>query len=344
MAIIGGANAQGGGEQTTPTYAPTSDGSSANTATNTNEGTTGAGTTGGDNAGPAASISTSSTMAAATISTSTGATMILTTTAAASSSSNTETESWMVCSKELATSTSLNMGALTFYHYVALAPEGDARGGILCGRLERSDGTAGWIGFGMSPDGEMDNGIGIIGLPPSSDGGSGSVEKYWLSGENPYVERMSDDKQTLQFASITQNADDGSTVMEFAKFLNEEDELPILLADEGENTFLFALGGSNELGYHSSGMGSFTLALEASEASEASSSSTTGTTTATSATTASTSFSIEATATTPSNETTSTTPAPMEFASGDKSTAAYTIHGPMSWTVLLALCGLLFKF
>ena len=78
--------------------------------------------------------------------------------------------------------------------------------------------------------------------------------------------------------------------MEFAKFLNEEDELPILLADEGENTFLFALGGSNELGYHSSGMGSFTLALEASEAS---SSSTTGTTTATSATTASTSFSIE---------------------------------------------------
>ena len=76
MAIIGGANAQGGGEQTTPTYAPTSDG----TATNTNEGTTGAGSTtgGGDTAG-AASISTSSTMAAATISTSTGATMILTT-------------------------------------------------------------------------------------------------------------------------------------------------------------------------------------------------------------------------------------------------------------------------
>jgi hypothetical protein len=293
MAIIGGANAQqGGGEQTTPTYAPTSDGSSSNTATNTNEGTTGAGTTGGDTAGSAASISTSSTVAM--MSTSTGATgNVLTTTAASSSSaSNTETESWMVCSKELATSTSLNMGALTFYHYVALAPEGDARKGILCGRLERSDGTAGWIGFGMSPDGEMDNGIGIIGLPSSSsDGGSGSVEKYWLSGENPFVERMSDDKQTLQFASITQNADDGSTVMEFAKFLNEEDELPILLADEGENTFLFALGGSNELGYHSSGMGSFTLALEASEAS---SSSTTGTTTtATSATTASTSFAIE---------------------------------------------------
>lgn len=286
MASIGG----GANAQTTPTYAPSSDG----TATNTNEGTTGAGSTtgGGDTAG-AASISTSSTMAAATISTSTGATMILTTTAAASASSNTETESWMVCSKELATSTSLNMGALTFYHYVALAPEGDARKGILCGRLERSDGTAGWIGFGMSPDGEMDNGIGIIGLPSSSsDGGSGSVEKYWLSGEDPFVERMSDDKQTLQFASITQNADDGSTVMEFAKFLNEEDELPILLAGEGENTFLFALGGSNELGYHSSGMGSFTLALEASEAS--SSSTTTGTTTtATSATTASTSFAIE---------------------------------------------------
>ena len=55
-----------------------------------------------------------------------------------------------------------------------------------------------------------------------------------------------------------------------------------------------------------------------------------------------------ATSTAPSNETVSTTPAPMEFASGDKSTAAayYTIHGPMSWTVtvLLALCGLLFKF
>jgi hypothetical protein len=274
-------------QATSPTYFPTSSFTAATTNDGTNAGTAD-GTDGGTTAADAASLSTSSTVAitgtGATVdggSTSTGATLgTATTTPGAVATS--DSESWMTCNKDLATSTSLNMGALTFYHYVVLAPEGDSRGGILCGWLERTDGTDGWIGFGMSPDGEMDDGIGIIGLPDD-----GTVEKYWLYGESPNVERMSDDKQTLMFTNIIQDGD--GTRMEFAKFLNEEDELPILA--NGDNTFLFALGNSNELGYHSSGMGSFTLDLETPAASSTTTSATISTSTATD--TASTTFAIE---------------------------------------------------
>lgn len=294
-----------------PTYSPTTSGAptldstSANTATNTNEGTnagtadssvvgtadgtvvgTADGTNGGTTGDEIINSSTSSTMTmtgtGATLTTeATGSGTATTTDAAATSDS----ESWMVCQQDLATLTSLNTDdTLTFYHYVALAPEGDSRGGILCGRLERNDGTDGWIGFGMSPDGEMDDGIGIIGLPDD-----GTVEKYWLNGENPMVERMSDDKQTLMFSSITQDQD-GTTIMEFTKFLNEADELPILA--NGDNIFLYALGGSNELGYHSSGMSSFTLDLKTPAASSSTSTSAT-TNSAVTTETSSTTFAIE---------------------------------------------------
>lgn len=162
-----------------------------------------------------------------------------------------DSEAWMVCNKDLAISTPLDKDeTLTLYHYVVLAPEGDSRGGIFCGWLERTDGTDGWIGFGMSPDGHMADGIGIIGLPDD-----GTVEKYRLYEESPYVERMPDDQQTLMFTSITQDGD--GTRMEFAKFLNEEDEISLL--SDGE--CLYALGGSNELALHSSS-GHFVLELE----------------------------------------------------------------------------------
>ena len=189
---------------------------------------------------------------------------------------STGTESWMECQFDLAKSMTLDKdGALTFYHYVALAPEGDSRVGILCGRVEQTD-AEGWIGFGNSPTGEMEGGIGIVGIP-----GDGTVEKYYLGdGE---IERLPDEKQTLMFASITQD-DVGTTIMEFAKFLEEEDELPILA--NGDNIFLFALGASNQLGYHPGGEGSFTLDLEAtaSTSSTAVSVSTSATSTASSST------------------------------------------------------------
>jgi hypothetical protein len=119
---------------------------------------------------------------------------------------------------------------------------------ILCARLERSN-IEGYIGFGISPAGTMDGGMAIIGLP-----GNGTVMKYNLSGDRS-VELMSDKKQTLMDASITQ--EDGVTIMEFGKFLREVGENAILA--NGENTFLYALGAINELLYHSSGRGSFVL-------------------------------------------------------------------------------------
>ncbi|KAL3759098.1 hypothetical protein ACHAWU_008707 [Discostella pseudostelligera] len=220
----------------------------------------------------------------------------------------------MVCPEYSSTSTQLNKDQLTFYHSEALAPEGDSRIGLLCGKLELNDGStgSGYIGFGISPDGEMPNSVGIVGLPDTD-----TVEKYWLM--DGYVERMSDDKQTLLYTTIGQDQD-GTPYMEFAKFLYEEEELPILA--NGDNTFLFALGESSELAYHSAGEGAFTLDLEtpASNATTTSDATVTGASStltasttfgieggAISTLTASTTFSIEAT-TTQLNET-STTPA-----------------------------------
>jgi len=200
------------------------------------------------------------------------------------STSSAALEAWMVCPEYSSTSTQLNKDQLTFYHSVALAPEGDSRIGLLCGKLERNDGStgSGYIGFGISPKGKMSDSVGIIGLPDS-----GSVEKYWLM--DGYVERMSDDKQTLLYTTISQDQD-GTPYMEFAKLLYEEEELPILA--NGDNTFLFALGESSELAYHSAGEGAFTLDLEtpASNATTTSDATVTG---ATSTLTVSTTFSIE---------------------------------------------------
>jgi hypothetical protein len=47
-------------------------------------------------------------------------------------------------------------------------------------------------------------------------------------------------------ASITQA--DGITTMEFAKYLEEDGEIEIV--PYGNNTFLYAVGTGNELGYH----------------------------------------------------------------------------------------------
>ena len=226
-----------------------------------------------------------SSMVDASATTATGATMSTTSGGGGGGGvSSSELESWMVCPEYSATPTQLNMDQLAFYHSVALAPEGDSRIGLLCGKLELNDGStgSGYIGFGISPDGEMSESVGIVGLPDT-----GSVEKYWLM--DGYVERMSDDKQTLLYTTISQD-EDGTPYMEFAKFLYEEEELPILA--NGDNTFLFALGESSELAYHSRGEGSFTLDLEtpASNATTTSDATVTG---ATSTLTASTTFGIE---------------------------------------------------
>jgi len=101
----------------------------------------------------------------------------------------------------------------------------------------------------------MEGGEGIIGTP-----GDGIVQKYTL-GSSPRVEPMPQEKQTLMSTSLTQ--EDGSTVMEFTKYLAEEGEHTINPA--GENVFLYAVGMSNDLGYHGASRGSFIVTLGADE-------------------------------------------------------------------------------
>lgn len=139
----------------------------------------------------------------------------------------------------------LSDDALTFKYAVVLATSADERN-ILCAHLEGA--SESWLGFGISPTGEMVGGEGIIGLPDD-----GTVKKYYL-GTSPRVDEMPDDKQTLMSASITQSG--GITTMEFAKYLNEDGENEIV--PDGENTFLFAIGSGNELGYHAA-RGSFNV-------------------------------------------------------------------------------------
>jgi hypothetical protein len=156
-----------------------------------------------------------------------------------------------VCPDELVQSTTLHEGILTFAYAIVASPSSSSDGDILCARLERSDDVEGYIGFGISTNGTMDGGMGIIGLP-----GDGTVMKYVLSGDRS-VELMSDERQTLMGTSITQ--EDGVTVMEFTKYLREDGEENAAILANGENTFLYALGAINELLYHSSGRGSFVL-------------------------------------------------------------------------------------
>lgn len=121
----------------------------------------------------------------------------------------------------------------------------ESSNGILCARLEVNNDN-GWIGVGFSPSGTMENSQAVIGIYDED-----TVLKYDLAPGQ--ATQMSDDKQTLQKASITTM--DGKTIMEFTKLLVEDDEVEIL--EDGENIFLHAWGGS-ALGYHT-GRLSFTI-------------------------------------------------------------------------------------
>ena len=152
------------------------------------------------------------------------------------------------------TEMALGDGTLTFKYAVVLASTADERS-ILCARLE--SGTGGWMGFGISPTGKMDSGVsmrstGIIGLP-----GDGTVQKFWLA-EEPRVDPMDAEHQTLMGTSIAEA--DGITVMEFAKYLQENGEYEIFT--NGENPFLYALSTDATLGYHGSDRGTFMLDFE----------------------------------------------------------------------------------
>ncbi|KAL7539736.1 hypothetical protein ACHAXR_009548 [Thalassiosira sp. AJA248-18] len=148
------------------------------------------------------------------------------------------------CPTDYTAATILGDGTATLYHAIV-------DGSILCARIESN--TEGYIGLGISPAGTMAGGEAIIGSPDE-----GTVQKYQL-GTGPRIAKMSDEKQTLMHTSITQS--DGETIMEFAKLLKEDGEHEILA--NGENIFVYALGGNNQVIYHGpDNRGSFPLDFE----------------------------------------------------------------------------------
>ena len=90
----------------------------------------------------------------------------------------------------------------------------------------------------------------VIGLPSA-----GTVQKYELNSRGTSgVVPMPEEKQTLINATIVQEG--GQTILSFTKLLREEGEHPI--RNEGPNTFLYAYGTENTLGFHG-GRGGFEL-------------------------------------------------------------------------------------
>ena len=133
----------------------------------------------------------------------------------------------------------------TLSYSIVLLP--DNSNGIFCAKLTAEE-TKGWIGLGISPNGQMANSVAIVGLPNDN-----TVLKYAL-GESRSVNPMSNEQQTLRDASISQLY--GATVMTFTKVLvedNDDDELPILINGD-TNYFIHARGSGNSLGYHAARM------------------------------------------------------------------------------------------
>lgn len=143
---------------------------------------------------------------------------------------------------------------LIFRHAVVLASTPNERD-ILCGRLEYVGDS--YLAWAISPTGQM-VGDAVIGLP-----GSDSVRKYNLPTHSTPTE-MSADKQTLMDTSITQ--DEGGTVMAFSKYLDEGTDGEQVINPNGANIFLWALGTSNNMGYHGGSKGSFKVTFDATKA------------------------------------------------------------------------------
>ncbi|KAL7534607.1 hypothetical protein ACHAWF_004885 [Thalassiosira exigua] len=102
------------------------------------------------------------------------------------------------------------------------------------------DGEA-WVGIGFSRDGKMVGSEAVLGLPSES-----SVLKYNLAAKSPDgVQPMPQGQQTLSETSVV--VENGKTVMRFTKIMKEEGEIEITTKD---NTFLWAYGSGNALGYH----------------------------------------------------------------------------------------------
>jgi len=113
------------------------------------------------------------------------------------------------------------------------------------------DGDA-WVSVAFSTDGQMIGSEAVIGLP-----GDNKVEKYNLGGKSESVVLpMPESQQTLLDTSIEFNGE--QTIMKFTKIMKEAGEIEISSAD---NTFLWAHGSNDVLGYHVSNRASVALNL-----------------------------------------------------------------------------------
>ena len=104
-----------------------------------------------------------------------------------------------------------------------------------------------WLGFGTSQSGHMVPGFAVIGVPAVASGLS-NPGKYQLNGYGiEYVNLLNQSRQTLQNASILQNAT--HTTLSFTKRMHEIGEYEI--HGNGSNTFIYAVGVANSLAQHS---------------------------------------------------------------------------------------------
>lgn len=98
-----------------------------------------------------------------------------------------------------------------------------------------------WLGFAFSESAAMVPNTAIIGLPTANTVGKYSLESKSVDGVNPLNER-----QTLTATSISQSG--GITTLQFTKPLVEENEVSI--SGAGDIRFNWAIGSSNDLGFH----------------------------------------------------------------------------------------------
>lgn len=99
-----------------------------------------------------------------------------------------------------------------------------------------------WVGFGISPEGGMIGADAVIGLPAA-----GEVVQHDLAGKTVALVTPWE-TQTISDASVVQ--ENGVTTMSFTMPLANEGQHGIVA--DGPNTFLYAYGSSNELGFHRS--------------------------------------------------------------------------------------------
>jgi hypothetical protein len=118
----------------------------------------------------------------------------------------------------------------------------------------------GWLGLGFSNagiDGHMIGTDAVIGLPNDPVSVTNPAKYILASKSASGVTELSTAQQTLQDASITQNAT--HTVLAFTKFLAEESEVELLAA--GRHNFIWAIGQGNSISSYHGRKGDFTIDL-----------------------------------------------------------------------------------